>query len=105
MEAIDASLLRAELEQAATVCLFRVQDAKDDDAVADHLVEYSIGKTCDQDAAETSKVAWAQFRVGCQGAQRKRHRIKELVAKSGAFPLLPLARLGQILFGLRSQVE
>lgn len=96
--------LRAKLGQTAPVFLFRVKDAKNDDAFSDHLVE-CLRKPCDQDAAETSKVARAQFRTVRQGAQRKCHRIEKLVAEPGVLALIPLAHCGQILLGLRSQVE
>ena len=93
------------LNQAPMVFLFGMYDSKVDDAVTEHLVENFVGKSGDQHAAETSKVEWAQHCGVGQGAQRQCDRVEKLVAESGTFCLIPLARFSEVLLVLPAHVD
>ncbi len=68
---------------------FRVQDAKDNDAVAFDLVEKFVGKTAREQTAKIAVIKRTTFRIIRQQAHRPANFVQQFIAQTSAPGFIP----------------
>lgn len=69
--------------------LFRVQNAKDDDAVVFNAVKKFVGKTTGEQPAKVAVIKWPAFRVGFQQMHRMANLVQQFIAQTCALGFIP----------------
>ena len=87
---------RTLVGEAALVRLFRVQDAEDDQAVTDYLIEEFERETTQEHASEIEEIEPFSFRCVLQLPNRDGDLVEKLIAELRALPVIPVASGDQI---------
>jgi hypothetical protein len=68
---------------------FRVQDAKDNDALAFDTIEKFVGKTAREQPAKITVIKWPAFGVVRQQAHRTANLVQQFIAQTRALGFIP----------------